>query len=621
MICKECGHLLKEGDKFCPNCGSKVELAVPTPGASTSRLDDLMFNLDRKTENRTSGGSAEAPAQPKKDFKFDEINWNLDGYPSEEKEKTEEIDFNWEAVVEDGKNSAGAVTRAENTGMNATQDAAAGTPNTAEDIAGRNAAQDLGQKNGSGFADAESADKAIDRFYTPNKKNEEFQAILDREYDRLTEKSAGDQANADVQTGHDGSYLGNVNEDLLDRSREDRDAFRAMEEDKPGFEECVADKLETPDDRVKVPEIVKGQNYSVVGEPSEQGMPADPGAGDEQASAVKNEDPEQDVERYIENLNADEVSLVDLLKAAAKKEQAAEATPTEPLPQESYLGKVDEELLNPGKDDRNAFRKMEKDAPGFEECVADKLETPDEGPQIPDFMSGQNYSVVGEPDDIKEETHEQAEETHEQAQEDSPSQDAPSTLDDLMNNSAGRPAQPQKQPVEEPIEVVGFAPPHQNAGTAVFASEPSQSGNVDMHQDVAQDMMQEPAENAQQADNNPFAAFEKPVEPASEPDAKNENAQIIENMIKEDAGTSQMSPADNKITFRDVFKDEIKSETEEPKEETKPKKHTFLKILVVILAVLIVLELIIIIIKGAFPNSAAASAFQNIFNAVLGKFT
>ena len=53
MICKECGNLLKEGDKFCPNCGSKVELAVPTPGASTSKLDDLVFNLDQVADRKS----------------------------------------------------------------------------------------------------------------------------------------------------------------------------------------------------------------------------------------------------------------------------------------------------------------------------------------------------------------------------------------------------------------------------------------------------------------------------------------------------------------------------------------------------------------------------------------
>ena len=104
MICKECGNLLKEGDKFCPNCGSKVGLAVPTPGASTSKLDDLVFNLDRKTENRRAEQAGEAEPGPKRDFKFDEINWNLEGYPSEDKKKTEAIDFNWEAVVENGEN-------------------------------------------------------------------------------------------------------------------------------------------------------------------------------------------------------------------------------------------------------------------------------------------------------------------------------------------------------------------------------------------------------------------------------------------------------------------------------------------------------------------------------------
>ena len=65
MICKECGNLLKEGNKFCPNCGSKVELAVPTPGASTSKLDNLVFNLDRKTKNQRAEQAGEAEPGPK----------------------------------------------------------------------------------------------------------------------------------------------------------------------------------------------------------------------------------------------------------------------------------------------------------------------------------------------------------------------------------------------------------------------------------------------------------------------------------------------------------------------------------------------------------------------------
>ena len=197
------------------------------------------------------------------------------------------------------------------------------------------------------------------------------------------------------QAEGDGSYLGKVNEEVLDKSREDRDAFRAIENDGPGFEECVADKLETPEDAFKVPDILEGQNYSVVGEPSE--------VTDGSAGASASGNPEEDVEKYIENLNAGDVSLVSLLKSAARKEEqvaeaaeVAKAAESDKLPRESYLGKVDEEFVNPGKDDRNAFRNMEKDAPGFEECVADKLETPNEGPQIPDFMAGQNYSVVRE---------------------------------------------------------------------------------------------------------------------------------------------------------------------------------------------------------------------------------
>ena len=366
MICKECGNLLKEGDKFCPNCGSKVELAVPTPGASTSKLDDLVFNLDRKTENRRAEQAGEAEPGPKRDFKFDEINWNLEGYPSEDKKKTEAIDFNWEAVVENGENRrAGGAQDSGNTEY--ARKETANPQEAAETFAGGPAETDFDTKPPSSTADVQVSNAAdvsastegnrsiegspsmgespsigesrteipqpevpapdsqtasiydkesepmskIDKFYTPNKKNEEFQAILDREYNRLTEKNTSEDTKP--QAEGDGSYLGKVNEEVLDKSREDRDAFRAMEGDEPGFEECVADKLETPEEASKVPDILEGQNYSVVGEPSE--------VTDGSAGASASGNPEEDVEKYIENLNAGDVSLVSLLKSATRKEE------------------------------------------------------------------------------------------------------------------------------------------------------------------------------------------------------------------------------------------------------------------------------------------------------------
>ena len=279
MICKECGNLLKEGDKFCPNCGSKVELAVPTPGASTSKLDDLVFNLDRKTENRRAEQAGEAEPGPKRDFKFDEINWNLEGYPSEDKKKTEAIDFNWEAVVENGENRrAGGAQDSGNTEY--ARKETANPQEAAETFAGGPAETDFDTKPPSSTADVQVSNAAdvsastegnrsiegspsmgespsigesrteipqpevpapdsqtasiydkesepmskIDKFYTPNKKNEEFQAILDREYNRLTEKNTSEDTKP--QAEGDGSYLGKVNEEVLDKSREDRDAFR-----------------------------------------------------------------------------------------------------------------------------------------------------------------------------------------------------------------------------------------------------------------------------------------------------------------------------------------------------------------------------------------------------------
>lgn len=88
-------------------------------------------------------------------------------------------------------------------------------------------------------------------------------------------------------------------------------------------------------------------------------------------------------------------------------------------------------------------------------------------------------------------------------------------------------------------------------------------------------------------------------------------------MIKDDAGGDTAHP-DDRITFQDVFKEEIMSEKETTK-DAKPKKHILLKVLFIILMILILLEVVVIGIKYLAPTSGAATAIQDIFNAVFGK--
>ena len=79
MYCKKCGKKLADGDRFCGNCGTKIDVSD--------------INI----------GFAEEETKPKKNFEFGAFNWDLDGYPDEEKAKTEDVDFNWNTVLEEKK--------------------------------------------------------------------------------------------------------------------------------------------------------------------------------------------------------------------------------------------------------------------------------------------------------------------------------------------------------------------------------------------------------------------------------------------------------------------------------------------------------------------------------------
>ena len=206
MYCKKCGKRLADGDKFCGNCGT--------------RIDATEINI----------GFAEEEPKPKKNFDFGAFNWDLDGYPDEDKAKTEDVDFNWNTVLEEKKRKdieeksftetimtenelfdriqsednakdaseisfnweLGSTTRVEKADRfesiipKVEEKAELDIP--VEVSEGHEEVKDLvdiDEALAAGIAAASSPRKSIDKFYTFNQKNEEFQALLDQEYERL----------------------------------------------------------------------------------------------------------------------------------------------------------------------------------------------------------------------------------------------------------------------------------------------------------------------------------------------------------------------------------------------------------------------------------------------------
>lgn len=206
MYCKKCGKRLADGDKFCGNCGTKIDASE--------------INI----------GFAEDEPKPKKNFDFGAFNWDLDGYPDEDKAKTEDVDFNWNTVLEEKKRKdieeksftetimtenelfdriqnednakdaseisfnweLGSTTRVEKADRfesiipKVEEKAELDIPvEGSEDHEEVKDLVDIDEALAAGIAAASSPRKSIDKFYTFNQKNEEFQALLDQEYERL----------------------------------------------------------------------------------------------------------------------------------------------------------------------------------------------------------------------------------------------------------------------------------------------------------------------------------------------------------------------------------------------------------------------------------------------------
>lgn len=172
MYCNNCGNEIAEGSKFCSQCGTPVTQQTPKvpekpdPGKAVTAADEKGVPV---AENETK----------KKPF-FEEINWNIEGYPGQGPEKTEDINFDWNANPKDIPDSiprtasAGDMVR-ENI-ETVKEDAV--SPSASSKIPAVNEDKPL------------SAADRIDKFYTFNKKNEEFQQLLNREYEKVKSGNA-----------------------------------------------------------------------------------------------------------------------------------------------------------------------------------------------------------------------------------------------------------------------------------------------------------------------------------------------------------------------------------------------------------------------------------------------
>ena len=164
MYCRNCGREIADGSRFCSFCGSAVE-AAKEPEIKVSEV-----HTQQEPEQNVQETVVRKPL-------FEEFQWNVSEYPDRNAvEKTEDINFNWNAdpaSITDTPKKAPVV----------------------QEITGEDLEKELFSTPAPAPAPEKdpmemSAAERIDKFYTFSTKNEEFQKLLNNEYQRVRSGNA-----------------------------------------------------------------------------------------------------------------------------------------------------------------------------------------------------------------------------------------------------------------------------------------------------------------------------------------------------------------------------------------------------------------------------------------------
>lgn len=160
MYCRNCGREIADGSRFCSYCGNAVE-AVQEPEIKMNEV-----HTQQQPEQNVQETVVRKPL-------FEEFQWNVSEYPDRNAvEKTEDIDFNWNAdpaSISDTPKKAPVVQEI-----------------TGEDLEKEVFSAPAPEKDPMEMSAAER----IDKFYTFSSKNEEFQKLINSEYQRVKSGNA-----------------------------------------------------------------------------------------------------------------------------------------------------------------------------------------------------------------------------------------------------------------------------------------------------------------------------------------------------------------------------------------------------------------------------------------------
>lgn len=273
MYCRNCGNKIAEGDKFCSGCGTKVEAEASSaamPAAPSAPAPSMPSEPEVKKETAAD----EAPLFEPFDFKafgfdFSELglgtgaksedteakptpptetfDWNTGEFPDRNTAtKTEDIDFNW------------SLTPEETVAPKTPAAPAVETPAAEPELPKAEPVKETPQDNGlfgnldSKADETRKQSEEIDKFFTFHQKNEEFQKILDREYEKVKSGNIIAEEISAAEAGAEEKFTARQPEDPMEELFASEGVVRGYEP-KP-IETDVLERIEAAEEEKRVRE-------------------------------------------------------------------------------------------------------------------------------------------------------------------------------------------------------------------------------------------------------------------------------------------------------------------------------------------------------------------------------
>lgn len=630
MYCTKCGHKLVAEDKFCSGCGAKVVVkddgtvdTVANEINTTPDVDKFSLNIDDNEplfepfDFKAFGfdfenlGLGEGVDRDEKtgvpEVVSEEFNWNTGEFPDREASKTEDIDFNWSLTPDEPKKEEPVAVEPEPTVV---EEIKLDVPEISEkEVPAQEAEkpstleEELFGELNSKTDETRKQSEEIDKFFTFHQKNEEFQKILDREYEKVKTGNILTEEIGEAEVASEEKFTARKPEDPMEAMFAAEGVIKSYEP-KP-IETDVLDRIEAADQEKKIREeaarLIEEERAKKAAEAAAQ----EQAEAEVEAEAVEVVDAEPVAVEVVDETPAVEaVEENDVVEAVEVVNDEAEVVEPEQVEEESEeepvkTKQVDKAAILAGM--AAASEMVERDrafaaAQAAAEAEAAEQETKVE---LPDFLG--HEELVEEAEPVVEQVEETIEETPAPVEETENAEDAEDGVEvDIFEQLESM--EEQAEPVEEIVL------PEEQTIEELFA-------------DIAEDVSKEPQKSFTE---HTLVLTEDSVAEilnasSSEPVAENtsEDTMVFTahtlGAILAEAEQSDPDAEEVVVSMEDLIAAEnavnegAVAPVEEEEEEIKGGKgRLILKICLVILIILLLIEIAGIGVKILAPTSGAA---------------